>query len=80
MIGSERDVDSRLADHMRHVGVVDEEDFVVSIDKYDDNVNINSIWRSEMVGERSICHWGRLSLDTTKESNLGKGKLHDNYT
>ena len=65
--------DGRLANHMRHVGAVDEEDLVVAFDHNGDLAQIHGIWRSALVGERSICHWCKLSLSSTSGApSLGK--------
>ena len=60
----------RLAEHLRHVGAVDEEDLVVAID-HGDHVRVQDIWRSALAGQRSICFWCRVSLVASESNKTG---------
>ena len=60
-----------LADHLRHVGAVDEEDLIVAIEHGGDVASIIDIWRSPLAGKRNICFWCRLSLGASYNSTSG---------
>ena len=60
-----------LADHLRHVGAVDEEDLIVAIEHRGEVASIIDIWRSPLAGKRSICFWCRLSLGASDNSTSG---------